>query len=70
MIAIKNTQAKGLLKLIKAGFEVNIGKEIKGIKRGRVIKGTKGNYSSTLFRACGDFIIDRNSLMVVDAKAS
>lgn len=68
MTAIANTQAKGLLKLINSGFKISVGKEIKGIKRGAMIKGAKGNYSSTLFRACGDFIVDKSSLVVVDTK--
>lgn len=73
--AAERTQAAGLVKLVRnfeeKGFEmrVNAKGELWGIKRGSMIKGEKADYSKSLFRVVGKYIVRACDGMVVDVAA-
>jgi hypothetical protein len=72
---LERTQAAGLVKLVRnfeeKGFEmrVNAKGELWGIKRGSMIKGEKADYSKSLFRVVGKYIVRACDGMVVDVAA-
>ena len=61
--AADRTQAAGLVRLVRnfeaKGFEmsVNAKGEIRGIRRGSMIKGQKADYSKSMFKLVGKYII-------------
>lgn len=73
--AAQPTQAAGLARLVRnfeaKGYEmsVNAKGEIRGIKRGSMIKGEKADYSKSLFRVVGKYIVRACDGMVVDVAA-
>ena len=73
--AAERTQAAGLVRLMRnfeeKGFEmrVNAKGELWGIKRGSMIKGEKADYSKSLFRVVGKYIVRACDGMVVDIAA-
>ena len=73
--AAERTQAAGLVKLVRnfeeKGFEmrVNAKGELWGIKRGSMIKGERADYSKSLFRVVGKYIVRACDGMVVDVAA-
>ena len=72
---LERTQAAGLVKLVRnfeeKGFEmrVNAKGELWGIKRGSMIKGERADYSKSLFRVVGKYIVRACDGMVVDVAA-
>jgi len=73
--AAEQTQAAGLVRLVRnfeaKGFEmsVNAKGEIRGIRRGSMIKGQKADYSKSLFRLVGKYIIRTADGKVIDTAA-
>ena len=73
--AVNQTQAAGLVRLVRnfeaKGFEmsVNAKGEIRGIRRGSMIKGQKADYSKSLFRLVGKYIIRTADGKVIDTAA-
>ena len=73
--AAERTQAAGLVRLVRnfeaKGFEmsVNAKGEIRGIRRGSMIKGQKADYSKSLFRLVGKYIIRTADGKVIDTAA-
>ncbi len=73
--AADRTQAAGLVRLVRnfeaKGFEmsVNAKGEIRGIRRGSMIKGQKADYSKSLFRLVGKYIIRTADGKVIDTAA-
>ena len=73
--AVNRTQAAGLVRLVRnfeaKGFEmsVNAKGEIRGIRRGSMIKGQKADYSKSLFRLVGKYIIRTADCKVIDTAA-
>jgi len=73
--AVNRTQAAGLVRLVREfeekGFEmrVNAKGELWGIKRGSMIKGERADYSKSLFRVVGKYIVRACDGMVVDVAA-
>lgn len=72
---LERTQAAGLVKLVRnfeeKGFEmrVNAKGELWGVKRGIMIKGERADYSKSLFRVVGKYIVRACDGMVVDVAA-
>ena len=73
--AVNRTQAAGLVRLVRnfeaKGYEmsVNAKGEIRGIRRGSMIKGQKADYSKSLFRLVGKYIIRTVDVKVIDTDA-
>ena len=73
--AAERTQAAGLVRLVRnfeaKGFEmsVNAKGEIRGIRRGSMIKGQKADYSKSLFVLVGKYIIRTADGKVIDTAA-
>ena len=73
--AAERTQAAGLVKLVRnfeeKGFEmrVNAKGELWGIKRGSMIKGEKADYSKSMFKLVGKYIIRTADGKVIDTAA-
>ena len=73
--AAERTQAAGLVRLVRnfeaKGYEmsVNAKGEIRGIRRGSMIKGERADYSKSLFRVVGKYIVRACDGMVVDVAA-
>lgn len=72
---VNRTQAAGLVRLVRnfeaKGYEmsVNAKGEIRGIRRGSMIKGQKADYSKSLFRLVGKYIIRTVDGKVIDTAA-
>ena len=70
--AAERTQAAGLVRLVRnfeaKGFEmsVNAKGEIRGIRRGSMIKGQKADYSKSMFKLVGKYIIRTADGKVID----
>ena len=68
-------QAAGLVRLVRnfeaKGFEmsVNAKGEIRGIRRGSMIKGQKADYSKSMFKLVGKYIIRTADGKVIDTAA-
>ena len=73
--AVNRTQAAGLVRLVRnfeaKGYEmsVNAKGEIRGIRRGSMIKGQRADYSKSLFRLVGKYIIRTVDGKVIDTAA-
>ena len=73
--AADRTQAAGLVRLVRnfeaKGFEmsVNAKGEIRGIRRGSMIKGQKADYSKSMFKLVGKYIIRTADGKVIDTAA-
>ena len=73
--AADRTQAAGLVRLVRnfeaKGFEmsVNAKGEIRGIRRGSMIKGQKADYSKSMFKLVGKYIIRTTDGKVIDTAA-
>ena len=73
--AAERAQAAGLVRLVRnfeaKGYEmsVNAKGEIRGIRRGSMIKGQKADYSKSLFRLVGKYIIRTVDGKVIDTAA-
>ena len=73
--AAERTQAAGLVRLVRnfeaKGFEMSVNEkgEIRGIRRGSMIKGQKADYSKSLFRLVGKYIIRTADGKVIDTAA-
>ena len=73
--AAERTQAAGLVRLVRnfeaKGFEmsVNAKGEIRGIRRGSMIKGQKADYSKSMFKLVGKYIIRTVDGKVIDTAA-
>ena len=73
--AAERTQAAGLVRLVRnleeKGFKVRVNSkgEIRGIRRGSMIKGQKADYSKSLFRLVGKYIIRTADGKVIDTAA-
>ena len=73
--AAERTQAAGLVRLVRnfeaKGFEmsVNAKGEIRGIRRGSMIKGQKADYSKSMFKLVGKYIIRTADGKVIDTGA-
>ena len=73
--AAERTQAAGLVRLMRnfeaKGYEmsVNAKGELWGIRRGSMIKGERADYSKSLFRVVGKYIVRACDGMVVDVAA-
>ena len=69
--AAERTQAAGLVKLVRnfeeKGFEMRV--NAKGELWGIMIKGEKADYSKSLFRVVGKYIVRACDGMVVDVAA-
>ena len=71
----ERTQAAGLVRLVRnfeaKGFEMSVNEkgEIRGIRRGSMIKGQKADYSKSLFRLVGKYIIRTADGKVIDTAA-
>ncbi|MBE3609489.1 hypothetical protein [Campylobacter californiensis] len=68
-------QAEGLRQIVKnfenKGFKMSINAkgEITGVRLGKMIKGNKADYSSSLFRQIGRYIIRKFDGKIVDTAA-
>nr|DAX22057.1 MAG TPA: hypothetical protein [Caudoviricetes sp.] len=73
--AAQPTQAAGLARLVRnfeaKGYEmsVNAKGEIRGIRRGSMIKGQKADYSKSMFRLVGKYIIRTADGKIIDTAA-
>ena len=73
--AAERTQAAGLVRLVRnfeaKGYEmsVNAKGEIRGIRRGSMIKGQKADYSKSMFKLIGKYIIRTADGKVIDTAA-
>ena len=73
--AAERAQAAGLVRLVRnfeaKGFEmsVNAKGEIRGIRRGSMIKGQKADYSKSMFKLVGKYIIRTADGKVIDTAA-
>ena len=73
--AAQPTQAAGLARLVRnfeaKGYEmsVNAKGEIRGIRRGSMIKGQKADYSKSMFKLIGKYIIRTADGKVIDTAA-
>ena len=73
--AVNQTQAAGLVRLVRnfeaKGYEmsVNAKGEIRGIMRGSMIKGQKADYSKSMFKLVGKYIIRTADGKVIDMAA-
>ena len=73
--AVERTQAAGLVRLVREfeekGFEMRVSAkgELWGIRRARMIKGQKADYSKSMFRLVGKYIIRTADGKVIDTAA-
>ena len=73
--AAERAQAAGLVRLVTnfeaKGYEmsVNAKGEIRGIRRGSMIKGQKADYSKSMFKLVGKYIIRTADGKVIDTAA-
>ncbi len=73
--AAERTQAAGLVRLVRnfeaKGFEMSVNEkgEIRGIRRGSMIKGQKADYSKSMFKLVGKYIIRTADGKVIDTAA-
>lgn len=73
--AVERTQAVGLVRLVREfeekGFEMRVNEkgEIRGIRRGSMIKGQKADYSKSMFKLVGKYIIRTADGKVIDTAA-
>ena len=73
--AAERTQAAGLARLVRnfeaKGYEmsVNAKGELWGIRRGSMIKGQKADYSKSMFKLVGKYIIRTADGKVIDTAA-
>lgn len=73
--AVNQTQAAGLVRLVRnleeKGFKVRVNSkgEIRGIRRGSMIKGQKADYSKSMFKLVGKYIIRTTDGKVIDTAA-
>ena len=73
--AVNQTQAAGLVRLVRnfeaKGFEMSVNEkgEIRGIRRGSMIKGQKADYSKSMFKLVGKYIIRTADGKVIDTAA-
>ena len=73
--AAERTQAAGLVRLVREfeekGFEMRVSAkgELWGIRRGRMIKGQKADYSKSMFKLVGKYIIRTADGKVIDTAA-
>ena len=73
--AVNRTQAAGLVRLMRnfeaKGYEmsVNAKGELWGIRRGSMIKGQKADYSKSMFKLVGKYIIRTADGKVIDTAA-
>lgn len=71
----ERTQAAGLVRLVRnfeaKGFEMSVNEkgEIRGIRRGSMIKGQKADYSKSMFKLVGKYIIRTADGKVIDTAA-
>lgn len=73
--AAERTQAAGLVRLMREfeekGFEMRVSAkgELWGIRRGSMIKGQKADYSKSMFKLVGKYIIRTADGKVIDTAA-
>ena len=73
--AVDRTQAAGLVRLVREfeekGFEMRVSAkgELWGIRRGNMIKGQKADYSKSMFKLVGKYIIRTADGKVIDTAA-
>ena len=73
--AVERTQAAGLVRLVREfeekGFEMRVSAkgELWGIRRGRMIKGQKADYSKSMFKLVGKYIVRTTDGKVIDTAA-
>ena len=73
--AVNQTQAAGLVRLMREfeekGFEMRVSAkgELWGIRRGNMIKGQKADYSNSMFKLVGKYIIRTTDGKVIDTAA-
>ena len=73
--AAERTQAAGLVRLVREfeekGFEMRVSAkgELWGIRRARMIKGQKADYSKSMFKLVGKYIIRTADGKVIDMAA-
>lgn len=71
----ERTQAAGLVRLVREfeekGFEMRVSAkgELWGIRRGSMIKGQKADYSKSMFKLVGKYIIRTADGKVIDTAA-
>lgn len=71
----ERTQAAGLVRLVRQfeekGFEMRVSAkgELWGIRRGNMIKGQKADYSKSMFKLVGKYIIRTADGKVIDTAA-
>ena len=71
----ERTQAAGLVRLVREfeekGFEMRVSAkgELWGIRRGNMIKGQKADYSKSMFKLVGTYIIRTADGKVIDTAA-
>ena len=71
----ERTQAAGLVRLVREfeekGFEMRVSAkgELWGIRRARMIKGQKADYSKSMFKLVGKYIIRTADGKVIDTAA-
>ncbi|WP_149703739.1 hypothetical protein [Campylobacter concisus] len=71
----ERTQAAGLVRLVREfeekGFEMRVSAkgELWGIRRGSMIKGQKADYSKSMFKLVGKYIIRTTDGKVIDTAA-
>ena len=73
--AVERAQAAGLVRLVRnfeaKGYEmsVNAKGEIRGIRRGSMIKGQKADYSKSMFKLVGKYIVRTTDGKIIDTAA-
>ena len=73
--AAERTQAAGLVRLVREfeekGFEMRVSAkgELWGIRRGSMIKGQKADYSKSMFKLVGKYIVRTADGKVIDTAA-
>ena len=73
--AAERTQAAGLVRLMREfeekGFEMRVSAkgELWGIRRGSMIKGQKADYSKSMFKLVGKYIVRTADGKVIDTAA-
>ena len=73
--AVNQTQVAGLVRLVRnleeKGFKVRVNSkgEIRGIRRGSMIKGQKADYSKSMFKLVGKYIVRTADGKVIDMAA-
>ena len=73
--AANQTQVAGLVRLVRnleeKGFKVRVNSkgEIRGIRRGSMIKGQKADYSKSMFKLVGKYIVRTTDGKVIDTAA-